>query len=106
MKLTTLALAAALVVAPALMNAQSSHAINQRKVDQQHRIRQGVRSGELTPRETVRLERHERSIHRQEHAMRRANGGRLTRQDRRILNRRENAQSRRIYRLKHNRRVD
>jgi hypothetical protein len=106
MKLTTIAMAAALVVAPALMNAQSNHDINQRKIEQQHRIRQGVRSGELTPRETARLERRERGIHREEHAMRRADGGRLTRQDRRILNRRENVQSRRIYRLKHNRRVD
>ena len=33
MKLTTIAMAAALVVAPALMNAQSNHDINQRKIE-------------------------------------------------------------------------
>lgn len=106
MKLTNLAMAAALLIAPALMTAQTNHEINQRKMDQQHRIAQGVRSGRLTPRETVRLERHERGINHQERAMRRANDGRLTHRDRRILNRRQNAESRRIYRLKHNNRVN
>lgn len=106
MKLMTIAMAAALVAAPALMNAQSNREINQRKFDQQHRIAQGVRSGQLTPRETVRLERQERGINREERGMRRADGGRLTRQDRHILNRRQNRESRRIYRLKHNGRVD
>lgn len=105
MKLTTIALAAAFVVAPALMNAQTNRTINQRKIVQQHRIAQGVRSGQLTPGETARLERHERSINRQERTMRRSNGGRLTPRDRRVLNRRQNRVSRRIYRAKHNGRV-
>jgi hypothetical protein len=106
MKLMHVALTAALVAAPALMNAQSNHEINQRKAEQQHRIAQGVRSGELTPRETARLERREGSINREEHAMRRADDGRLTRRDRQILNRRQNRVSRSIYRDKHNNRVN
>lgn len=106
MKIATIALAAALFVAPALMNAQTNRTINQRKFEQQHRIAQGVRSGQLRPGETARLERHERSINRQERVMRRVNGGRLTGRDRRILTHRQNAESRRIYRLKHNGRVD
>lgn len=106
MKLHSIALTAALLVAPALMNAQTNHEINQRKADQQHRIAQGVRSGQLTPRETAHLERQERGINREEHAMRAQNNGRLTRQDRRVLNHQQNTESRRIFRDKHNARVN
>jgi hypothetical protein len=105
MKLMHIAMAAALVAAPALMNAQSNREINQRKVDQQHRIGQGVRSGELTPGETARLERQERGINREERGMRRADGGHLTQRDRRILNHQQNRESQRIYRDKHNNHV-
>ncbi|UWZ86107.1 hypothetical protein [Occallatibacter riparius] len=105
MKLTTIAMAAALLVTPALMNAQSSREINQRKVNQQDRIAQGVRSGQLTPRETAHVERQERGINREEHAMRRADGGHLTQHDRTVLNRQQNHVSRNIYRDKHNNRV-
>ena len=105
MKLTTMVMAAALFAAPALMSAQSNHEINQRKVNQQDRIALGVRSGQLTPRETAHLERQERGINRDEHAMRRADGGPLTRGDRRLINRQQNAESHRIYRDKHNDRV-
>jgi hypothetical protein len=64
-----------------------------------------VRSGQLTPRETAHLERQERGINREERAMRAQNNGRLTRGDRRPINRQQNAESRRIYRDKHNNRV-
>jgi hypothetical protein len=77
--------------------------INQRKVDQQDRIAQGVRSGQLTPRETAHLERREGSINREEYRMRRADNGHLTRFDRAAINRRQNHLSRAIYRDKHNR---
>jgi hypothetical protein len=76
--------------------------INQRKDNQQQRIAQGVRSGQLTAGETHRLEGREASINRQERHMRRANDGRLTRRDRRVLNHRLNRTSRAIYRDKHN----
>ena len=105
MKLTTIAMAAALLAAPALMNAQSNHEINQRKDNQQDRIAQGVHSGQLTHRETAHLERQEHSINREERAMRAENNGRLTRGDRRLINHQQNAESRRIYRDKHNNRV-
>lgn len=105
MKLTTMAMAAVLLVTPALMNAQSNREINQRKVNQQDRIAQGVRSGRLTPRETAHLERRERGINREEHVMRRADDGHLTHHDRQVLNRQQNHVSRTIYRDKHNDRV-
>ena len=79
--------------------------IQERKNDQQQRIGQGVRSGQLTARETGNLERREASVNREEHAMRRADGGHLTAQDRAALTRRQNRISRSIYKDKHNARV-
>ena len=84
---------------------QTSATINHRKDNQQNRIAQGVRTGQLTPRETAHLERRETSINREEHRMRRADNGRLTRADRAALTRRQNRVSRSIYRDKHNVRV-
>lgn len=57
MNVTRLMLMAGLVVTPAAIFAQNTtptpgkndYNINQRKVDQQERIANGVRSGELTP---------------------------------------------------------
>jgi len=77
--------------------------INQRRELQQHRIAQGVRSGQLTGRETRRLERRETSMGREERHMRAADRGHLTRPDRIALNHRLNRTSRAIYRDKHNR---
>lgn len=76
--------------------------IQERKTDQQQRIAQGVRSGQLTPHETAHLERREASVNREERAMRRADAGHLTRQDKAALTRRQNHISRSIYRDKHN----
>jgi hypothetical protein len=76
--------------------------IHQRKENQQARIRQGVRSGELTRGETRNLESRGRSVNREERAMRRVNGGRLTAADKAALARRQNRISRSIYRDKHN----
>jgi hypothetical protein len=76
--------------------------IQQRKANQQGRIANGVRSGQLTPHETARLEHQQRSINHEEHNMRKADDGHLTKQDRHALNRRQNRASRNIYRKKHN----
>jgi hypothetical protein len=76
--------------------------IQERKTDQQQRIAQGVRSGQLTAHETANLERREASVNREERAMRRADGGHLTRQDKAALTRRQNHISKSIYRDKHN----
>jgi hypothetical protein len=76
--------------------------IQERKADQQGRIAQGVRSGELTHGETRNLERREASVNREEHAMRRVDGGHLTAQDKAALTRRQNSISRSINKDKHN----
>jgi hypothetical protein len=79
--------------------------IHQRKENQQDRIAQGVKSGQLTPRETAKLERQQRSINKEERHMRKADNGHLTPADRRALNRRQNRASRNVYRKKHNART-
>ncbi|HWF36886.1 MAG TPA: hypothetical protein VG322_00090 [Candidatus Acidoferrales bacterium] len=79
--------------------------INQRKVDQQDRIGQGVQSGQLTPRETRNLEGKESALNHEEHAMRAADNGHLTSGDRAVLNHQQNRLSRNIYADKHNARV-
>lgn len=82
------------------------HHIADRKYDQQRRIQQGARDGQLTPGETRHLERHQQSMNREEHAMRRAHGGHLTARDRHTLARQQNRDSERIARDKHNLRTD
>jgi hypothetical protein len=79
--------------------------INQRKENQQDRIAQGVRSGELTARETAHLEGQEAAFNREERGMRAADNGHLTSGDRAVLNGQQNRMSREIYNKKHNGRV-
>lgn len=76
--------------------------IRQRQRNQQHRIRQGVRSGELTARETRRLEKEQKEVQ-QEKKEARADGT-VTAQERREIHKEQNQASRHIYRAKHNRR--
>jgi hypothetical protein len=83
----------------------TGQSIQNRKYDQQGRILQGDRSGQLTRGETRSLEGRERSVNREEHAMRRADGGHLTAHDKAALTRRQNNISRSIYKDKHNARV-
>jgi hypothetical protein len=89
--------------APAASAPMQRHAatINQRRQHQQRRIAQGIRTGRFHASQAARLERREASIGRQEHRMRSADRGRLTRVDRVRLNRRLNRTSRAIYRAKH-----
>jgi hypothetical protein len=79
--------------------------INQRQRNQQRRIAQGVKSGQLTAAETAHLERREAAIHQEVHNERTANGGKLTPAERRQVTRQQNRTSRAIYRKKHNDRV-
>lgn len=92
--------AAPVQAAPARMHRHAA-TINQRRDHQQQRIAQGIRTGRIDARQTVRLERRETSIGRQERHMRFANRGRLTHFDRVRLNHRLNRTSRAIYRTKH-----
>jgi hypothetical protein len=95
--------ASALMFAPVALLAQTpTPGAHDYKVDQQDRIANGVRSGQLTAGETGRLEHQEAGINREERGMRAEDNGHLTRQDRRTLHAQQNQESRRIYRDKHN----
>jgi hypothetical protein len=90
-------------------NANTAHygnnAVGARRENQQDRIAQGIRSGQMTAGEAARTENRQQGINQQIHADRQANGGRLTGQQRSQINRQQNGASRQIYRQKHNNRV-
>jgi hypothetical protein len=85
--------------------AQSSAEIQQRKDNQQERIANGVKSGQLTPGETRNLESKEAGLNREERNMRAQDNGRLTAADKAKLNRQQNHLSKDIYDKKHNART-
>ena len=70
--------------------------------NQQQRIAQGVRSGQMTAGETRNVEGREASINHQVATDRAANGGKLTPQERQQVNQRQNNVSKSIYQDKHN----
>ncbi len=70
--------------------------------NQQQRIAQGVKSGQLTPGETANLENKERAINGQVRADRQANGGHLTGGERAQVGAEHRGLSRQIYTDKHN----
>lgn len=102
MKLSTIAIAAALTLGgAALSQAQAPNRydhVAQRQVNQQHRIAAGVRQGQLTRGQAFRIERREGAIHHEVRTMRASDHGRLTAHDRRVIYRQQNRTSRRIYR--------
>ncbi|HEV2213881.1 MAG TPA: hypothetical protein VGR64_01250 [Terracidiphilus sp.] len=87
-------------------NASTAHfgnnEVGQRRENQQDRIANGIRSGSMTAGEASRTEGREQRINRSVARDRAANGGKLTGQERRNINRRQNGASRQIYRQKHN----
>ncbi len=86
-------------------NVNPKSEVGQRQRNQQERIAQGVKSGQLKPGETARLEGHEAAVNHEIRNDRAANGGKLTPAEKAKVNRQENRTSARIYRDKHNGRV-
>ena len=80
--------------------------VNEREANQQARIANGVKSGQLTAHETDHLENREANINREVRSDRAANGGRLTPQERTQVNHQQNNASKQIYDDKHNSRTD
>ena len=97
--------AAALALAALAGALPAAAQVDQRHYNQQRRIAQGVRSGELTRHEARGLERQQGRIDRTESRMRYRDGGHLTGEQRARLARRENNASRAIYRQKHDAQV-
>jgi hypothetical protein len=87
-------------------NANTAHygnnEVGQRRENQQDRIANGIRNGSMNAGEAARTENREQGINQQIHADRQANGGKLTGQEHRQINREQNGASRQIYRQKHN----
>lgn len=79
--------------------------VGQRRENQQDRIAQGVKSGQLTAGETAKLENQQKGINQQVKADRAANGGKLTTGEKAQVNHEQNQASRNIYRKKHNART-
>ena len=71
-----------------------------RQVNQQRRIKQGVKSGELTHHETVKLEKEQAKI--KADKLQAKSDGKVTPKERRKIRREQNKASRDIYRAKHN----
>lgn len=94
-------IAAAFAFASIVPAAQAGE-VHNRLQNQQARIQQGIRSGQLTPGETYHLERREATINAKRQADLAANGGHLTPGDYRRLNAREDSVSGQLYVDKHN----
>ena len=87
------------VATAAYAESNQTPGLDKREANQERRIEQGEKSGELTPKETKRLERGEKRLNKHE-AMAKADG-KVTPAERRRLNREANHMSKRIYRQKH-----
>jgi len=106
-RITTLILASLIIAlgfsADAFAQTKSRpRSVNNREQRQQNRIVRGVKSGELTARETYRLGRKQYQIRRLESRFRRSGNG-LSNRERYRLQRELNQSSRHIYRQKHDR---
>lgn len=83
---------------PAVM---AKDTVNGRGFNQQRRIAQGMRDGQLNRGQFARAEDRQANIDRSVREDRYANGGRLTAQERQNIDRRQNNASRQIYRERH-----
>ena len=95
----TVTVAAGILAASAF--AQTS-AVGKRAENQQDRIAQGVKSGQLTAGETSNLEKKESAINQEVRTDRALNGGKLTNGENKIASAQQNQMSKQIYNDKHN----
>jgi len=98
--LNLLSLAALMAVTSAAFAAERDPGVNRRQADQQARIHQGVRSGQLTHQEAKSLRSEQRSI-RHEERQDKADG-KMTAAERKDLHKDLNQASKDIYADKHN----
>src|SRR5260221_7401288 len=95
-------LVAALLAGAALpAGAQTSTPlVDQRQANQEGRIQQGVQSGQLTPKETAKLEKGQAKVQAMEDKAK--SDGTVTAKERAKLAKAQDKQSKKIYRKKHN----
>jgi hypothetical protein len=70
--------------------------VNERLENQNRRINQEVREGEITKGQAAQLHKEDHQIRQEERMMASQNGGHITKQEQRTLNQQENAVSRQI----------
>ena len=103
MKFTT-TFAASLILAaftlPAFAQNASTPNLDQRQANQEKRIDNGVKSGQLTAKETANLEKRETKLETDKQAAKA--DGKVTKAERNKLQREANRDSRKIHRKKHN----
>ena len=86
------------ITLPAFAQANTPR-IDQRQMNQERRIDQGIASGELTKREAARLDRGQDRVDNLENKAK--SDGVVTRRERARIHHAQNVESRRIYRQKH-----
>jgi hypothetical protein len=86
----------------AVQNTNPKSEVGKRAENQQDRIAQGIKSGQLTAGETANLEKKDAAINHEIRTDRKANGGTLTAAEKAQVNRQQNHVSKQIYRDKHN----
>ncbi|WP_055077020.1 hypothetical protein [Pseudanabaena sp. 'Roaring Creek'] len=103
MKVSALVLLASTVIGTVAFNPAIASAgeVYNRLERQQDRIDSGLKDGQLTTQEATRLQNRDASINQQRINDLKQNGGHLTNQEYRQLNREENGVSRAIYRERH-----
>jgi uncharacterized membrane protein YebE (DUF533 family) len=99
LKLTIAALTLGVFALPAFAQTNTPN-IDKRQAEQQKRIDQGVKSGQLTNRETRQLERGQAKVQRMEDQAKA--DGKVTPRERKAIEREQNKQSRLINKDKHN----
>ena len=93
---------AAAIVLGAILNTASAQTIHQKAKNQHHRVAQGVKSGELTRKETKNLVTDQKEIHQEVKTAK--SDGVVTKDERKDIKKDQRQESRKIYRKKHNNR--
>jgi WXXGXW repeat (2 copies) len=83
-------------------NTIGSNEVNQREANQEQRIANGERSGQMTSGEAARAQRNQSNIAQQTHNDRTADGGALNQQQRQQINKEQNKASKQVYKENHN----
>jgi hypothetical protein len=89
-------------ITPADRAAGKAYQPNGREANQDQRIANGLKTGQMTSGEAARADQRQATIDQQVHNDRAANGGTLTGQERQQVNREQNGASQQIYNEKHN----
>jgi CRISPR/Cas system-associated endoribonuclease Cas2 len=100
MKSTILAALVTAAVLPVAAQTPSTPRVDQRQANQEARIQQGVKSGELTPKEAAKLEKGQDKVEKMENKA--VADGKVTPKEQAKLERAQNKQSKKIAKKKNN----